>query len=167
MKSALSQAFDLVPDDALVGLVTFGTFVQVHELGFSGGSGIPKSYVFKGSKEFTKDQIMEQLNFFAKKPKPASGVVAGIRDGLSAESIARFLLPASECEFTLNLLLEELQKDPWGAPADQRATRCTGTALTVAAHLLGACVPGTGARILAFVGGPSTEGPGADRKSVV
>lgn len=161
MKSALSQAFDLVPDDALVGLVTFGTFVQVHELGFSGGSGIPKSYVFKGSKEFTKDQIMEQLNFFAKKPKPASGVVAGIRDGLSAESIARFLLPASECEFTLNLLLEELQKDPWGAPADQRATRCTGTALTVAAHLLGACVPGTGARILAFVGGPSTEGPGA------
>ncbi|KAJ8442530.1 hypothetical protein Cgig2_026472 [Carnegiea gigantea] len=153
LKSALSQAFDLVPDEALVGLV--------HELGFSGGSGIPKSYVFKGSKEFTKDQVMEQLNFFAKKPKPATGVVAGVRDGLSAESIARFLLPASECEFALNLLLEELQKDPWPVPADQRATRCTGTALSVAAHLLGACVPGTGARIVAFVGGPSTEGPGA------
>lgn len=161
LKSALSQAFDLVPDEALVGLVTFGTFVQVHELGFSGGSGIPKSYVFKGSKEFTKDQVMEQLNFFAKKPKPATGVVAGVRDGLSAESIARFLLPASECEFALNLLLEELQKDPWAVPADQRPTRCTGTALSVAAHLLGACVPGTGARIMAFVGGPSTEGPGA------
>lgn len=161
LKSALSQAFDLVPDEALVGLVTFGTFVQVHEFGFSGGSGIPKSYVFKGSKEFTKDQVMEQLNFFAKKPKPATGVVAGVRDGLSAESIARFLLPASECEFALNLLLEELQKDPWAVPADQRPTRCTGTALSVAAHLLGACVPGTGARIMAFVGGPSTEGPGA------
>lgn len=161
LKSALSQAFDLVPDEALVGLVTFGTFVQVHELGFSGGSGIPKSYVFKGSKEFTKDQVMEQLNFFAKKPKPATGVVAGVRDGLSAESIARFLLPASDCEFALNLLLEELQKDPWAVPADQRATRCTGTALSVAAHLLGACVPGTGARIMAFMGGPSTEGPGA------
>lgn len=161
LKSALSQAFDLVPDEALVGLVTFGTFVQVHELGFSGGSGIPKSYVFKGSKEFTKDQVMEQLNFFAKKPKPATGVVAGVRDGLSAESIARFLLPASECEFALNLLLEELQKDPWAVPADQRPNRCTGTALSVAAHLLGACVPGTGARIMAFVGGPSTEGPGA------
>jgi hypothetical protein len=57
--------------------------------------------------------------------------------------------------------LEELQKDPWGVPADLRATRCTGTALSIAASLLGACVPGSGARILAFIGGPSTEGPGA------
>lgn len=46
-------------------------------------------------------------------------------------------------------------------PADQRAARCTGTALSVAAHLLGVCVPGSGARIMAFLGGPSTEGPGA------
>ena len=105
LKSALFQALHLVPDETLVGLITFGTFVQVHELGFSGGSGIPKSYIFKGSKEFTRDQVMEQLNFFAKKLKPAIGVVAGVRDGLSPESIARFLLPASECEFTLNLVM--------------------------------------------------------------
>lgn len=58
-------------------------------------------------------------------------------------------------------VLEELQKDPWPVPSDQRATRCTGTALSVAASLLGACVPGSGARIMAFIGGPSTEGLGA------
>lgn len=58
-------------------------------------------------------------------------------------------------------ILEELQKDPWPVPSDQRAARCTGAALSLAAHLLGACVPGTGARIMAFLGGPSTEGPGA------
>ncbi|KAL2892650.1 Protein transport protein SEC23 [Bienertia sinuspersici] len=162
LKLGLSQALDLVPDDALVGFITFGTYVQVHEIGFSGGgSGIPKCYVFKGSKEFSKDQVMEHLNFYANKPKPAPGVVAGVRDGLSSQSIARFLMPASECEFTLNSLLEELQKDPWGAAADERANRCTGTALSIAAHVLGACVPGIGARIMAFVGGPSTEGPGA------
>lgn len=162
LKSALSRALDLVAEEALVGFITFGSFVQVHELGFSGGGcGIPKCYVFKGSKEVSKDQVMEQLGFFANKPKPATGVVAGVRDGVSPESIARFLLPASECEFTLNSLLEELQKDPWGVPADQRASRCTGTALSIAAHVLGACVPGSGARIMAFVGGPSTEGPGA------
>ncbi|XP_021759982.1 protein transport protein SEC23-like isoform X1 [Chenopodium quinoa] len=162
LKLALSQALDLMPDDALIGFITFGSFVQVHELGFSGGgSGIPKCYVFKGSKEVSKDKVMEQLNFFDRKPKPAAGVVAGVRDGLTSESIARFLLPASECEFTLNSLLEELQKDPWGVPSDQRASRCTGTALSIAAHVLGACVPGSGARIMAFVGGPSTEGPGA------
>ncbi|PRQ56788.1 putative von Willebrand factor, type A, Zinc finger, Sec23/Sec24-type, sec23/Sec24, trunk [Rosa chinensis] len=158
LKSALSQALGLLPDHSLVGLITFGSFVHVHELGFS---TIPKTYVFKGSKEVSKDQLLEQMSFFLKKPKPATGVIAGPRDGLSSESIARFLLPASECEFALNSVLEELQRDPWQVPADQRATRCTSTALNVAASLLGACVPGSGARIMAFIGGPSTEGQGA------
>ncbi|GLT89308.1 hypothetical protein SLE2022_072950 [Rubroshorea leprosula] len=158
LKSALSQAIGLLPDNSLVGLITFGTLVHVHELGFG---QIPKTYVFKGSKEVTKDQLLEQMSFFVKNPKPPTGVIAGARDGLSSESIARFLLPASECEFALNSVLEELQKDPWSVPADQRAARCTGAALSVAAALLGACVPGLGARIMAFVGGPSTEGPGA------
>lgn len=57
--------------------------------------------------------------------------------------------------------MEELQKDAWPVPADERASRCTSTALSVAACLLGVCVPGSGARIMAFVGGPSTEGPGS------
>lgn len=60
----------------------------------------------------------------------------------------------------MSKVLEELQKDPWPVPADQRAARCTGTALSIAAHLLGVCVPGSGARIMAFLGGPTTEGPG-------
>ncbi|GMN61533.1 hypothetical protein TIFTF001_030628 [Ficus carica] len=158
LKSAISQAIDLLPDHSLVGLITFGSFVHVHELGFG---QIPKTYVFKGSKDVTKDQILESMGFFLKKPKPTIGVVAGARDGLSADAISRFLLPASECEFVLNSVLEELQKDPWPVPADQRAMRCTSTALSIAASLLGACFPGSGARIMAFVGGPSTEGPGA------
>nr|GMD62520.1 protein transport protein SEC23 [Ipomoea batatas]GMD71748.1 protein transport protein SEC23 [Ipomoea batatas] len=153
-----SPVLGTLPENCLIGLITFGSYVQVHELGFG---QIPKVYVFKGSKEITKDQILEQMGFFLKKPKPTTGVIAGARDGLSQESISRFLLPASECEFTLNSILEELQRDPWPVPADQRAARCTGTALSVAAHLLGVCVPGSGARIMAFLGGPSTEGPGA------
>ncbi|KAL5795174.1 hypothetical protein ACOSP7_003768 [Xanthoceras sorbifolium] len=158
LKSALSQAIDLLPDNSLVGLITFGTLVHVHELGFG---QIPKTYVFKGSKDISKDQLLDQLNFFLNKPKPTTGVIAGARDGLSSDTIARFLLPASDCEFALNSVLEELQKDPWPIPPDQRATRCTGTALSIAANLLGACVPGSGARIMAFVGGPSTDGPAA------
>jgi len=158
LKSSVSQAVGLLPENSLVGLITFGTYVCVHELGFG---QVPKVYVFKGSKEVTKDQIMEQMGFFAKRPRPATGVIAGVRDGLSQESISRFLLPASECEFAMNSILEELQQDPWPFATDERATRCTGTALSVAAHLLGACVPGSGARIMAFTGGPTTEGPGA------
>ncbi|GJN03775.1 hypothetical protein PR202_ga21253 [Eleusine coracana subsp. coracana] len=162
LKSALAQAIELLPDKSLVGFITFGTYVQVHELGFG---LLPKSYVFKGTKEVTKDQILEQMCFFLGKAKPTTGVIAGSRDGLSAESISRFLLPASECEFVLtsvkSSIIEELQKDPWPVPADQRASRCTGAALSVAAGLLGVCVPGSGARIMAFIGGPSTEGPGS------
>lgn len=158
LKSSLLQVVGTLPENCLIGLITFGSYVQVHELGFN---LIPKVYVFKGSKEVTKDQIMEQMGFFLKKPKPSTGVIAGARDGLSQESISRFLLPAAECEFTLNSILEELQRDPWPVPSDKRAARCTGTALSVAAHLLGVCVPGSGARIMAFLGGPSTEGPGA------
>lgn len=104
LKSALSQAIELLPDNSLVGLITFGTFVHVHELGFG---QIPKTYVFKGSKDVTKDQLLEQMSFFARKPKPTTGVVAGARDGLSSESISRFLLPASDCEFTLNSVLKK------------------------------------------------------------
>lgn len=99
LKSALAQAVELLPDQSLFGFITFGTYVQVHELGFG---LLPKSYVFRGTKEVTKDQILEKMGFFAGKTKPTSGVIAGARDGLSAESIARFLLPASECEFMVN-----------------------------------------------------------------
>lgn len=156
LRSAISQAVELLPDNSLVGLITFGTFVHVHELGFG---IVPKTYVFRGSKDLSKDQLLEQMSFFAKKPKPAVGVVAGARDGLSLESISRFLLPASECEFALNSVLDELQRDPWPVPGDQREARCTSTALSIAASLLGACVPGSAARIMAFIGGPATEGP--------
>ncbi|VAI02738.1 unnamed protein product [Triticum turgidum subsp. durum] len=158
LKSALAQAVELLPDQSLVGFITFGTYVQVHELGFG---LLPKSHVFKGTKEIKKDQILEQMGFLTGKTKPTTGVITGARDGVSAESIARFLLPASECEFMLNSLIEELQKDPWPVSADQRASRCTGAALSVAASLLGICVPGSGGRIMAFIGGPSTEGPGS------
>ncbi|CAI9103345.1 OLC1v1001808C1 [Oldenlandia corymbosa var. corymbosa] len=148
----------MMPENCLIGLITFGTYVHVHEV----GSGqIPKVYVFKGSKEVSKENVLESLGLLGGKPKPGSGVIAGPRDGLSPESIARFLLPASECEFAFNSILEELQKDPWQVPADRRAARCTGTALSVAAHLMGLCVPGSGARIMAFLGGPPTEGPGS------
>lgn len=62
--------------------------------------------------------------------------------------------------FILSQLLDELQIDLWPVQSGNRASRCTGVALSVAAGLLGACLPGTGARIIALVGGPCTEGPG-------
>ncbi|VAH94101.1 unnamed protein product [Triticum turgidum subsp. durum] len=70
LKSALAQAVELLPDHSLVGFITFGTYVQVHELGFG---LLPKSHVFKGTKEIKKDQILEQMGFLTGKTKPTTG----------------------------------------------------------------------------------------------
>jgi protein transport protein SEC23 len=103
LKTALTQAIGLVPANSLVGLITYGTQVHVHELGFA---ECPKSYVFRGSKDVTREQILDQLGLTApgalqRGPQQPIGVLAGARDGIPASSINRFLLPASDCEFTL------------------------------------------------------------------
>lgn len=77
LKSGLSLAIELLPENSLVGFITFGSFVYVHEL----GSGrIAKTYVFKGDTDHVnKDQLLEQMG-----------------------SIERFLSPASECKSAMN-----------------------------------------------------------------
>jgi Sec23/Sec24 trunk domain len=40
-------------------------------------------------------------------------------------------MPVADCSFTLEKVLEELQRDPWPVPPDQRVARCTGAALEV------------------------------------
>ncbi|KAK8572827.1 hypothetical protein V6N13_048393 [Hibiscus sabdariffa] len=156
-KSAMKQAIDLLPEHALVGFVSFGTQAQIHELGFT---EMTKVYVFRGSKEVSKEQVLEQLGLGAAGRGSTAGYPKGLPNGYTDTGINRFLLPASDCEYTLNSLLDELQTDQWPVQAGHRASRCTGVALSVAAGLLGACLPGTGARIIALVGGPCTEGPG-------
>ncbi|CAL9769614.1 unnamed protein product [Musa acuminata subsp. burmannicoides] len=164
VKSAMRRAIGLLPDQALVGFITFGTQVHLHELGFADMS---KIYVFRGTKEIPKEQILDQLGLSASGVR--HGAVAGApgypkgpqANGFHpSTSVNRFLLPTSDCEYTLNSLLDELQMDQWPVEAGNRPLRCTGVALSVAAGLLGACSAGTGARIIALVGGPCTIGPG-------
>ncbi|KAK8332614.1 hypothetical protein V6Z11_A10G152200 [Gossypium hirsutum] len=157
VKSAMKQAIGLLPEHALVGFVSFGTQVQVHELGFSDMS---KVYVFRGSKEISKEQVLEQFGLGSAGRRPTVGYLKVLQNGYTNTGVNRFLLPASDCEYTLDTLLDELQTDQWPVQAGHRASRCTGVALSVSAGLLAACLPGTGARIIALVGGPCTEGPG-------
>ena len=70
LRDALQQSFNLLPEDALVGLVTFGTLVNVHELGFS---DCPKSYVFRGDKDYTSQKIQDMLNI-----APTRGGAGGV-----------------------------------------------------------------------------------------
>eukprot|EP00890_Picochlorum_soloecismus_P005474 jgi/Picsp_1/5928/NSC_03285-R1_transport protein len=144
--TAIQQALTMIPEYALVGLVTFGTHVHVHELGFQ---DFPKSFVFKGSKEYAASAVQEQLGLH------------GMRRQGQAQG-SRFVMPLGECEFVLTAALDDLQCDAFPAVSGQRPGRCTGTALQVATALMGGSIPsgGAAARMLLFLGGPCTEGSG-------
>lgn len=54
LKDSLQQSINFIPEDALIGLITYGKMAFVHELGFA---ECPKAYVFRGDKELTGRQI--------------------------------------------------------------------------------------------------------------
>ena len=157
------MALGLLPPHALVGLVTYGTMAQVHELGYT---ECAKSYVFRGNKDYQAKQVQEMLgltNAPGSRPgmqqvQPQPGRPAPPPPMGGAQ--ARFLLPVQQCEFQLTNVLEGLQKDPWPVSNDRRSVRCTGVALSVAIGLLETTFQNSGARIMLFAGGPATEGPG-------
>ena len=48
------MALSLLPTDALVGLISFGRMVHVHELNCE---GMTRSYVFRGTKDLSAKQV--------------------------------------------------------------------------------------------------------------
>ncbi|KAL9037711.1 MAG: hypothetical protein Q9214_005577, partial [Letrouitia sp. 1 TL-2023] len=156
LKDSLVMSLSLLPPHALVGLITYGTMVQVHELGYT---ECAKSYVFRGSKDYAAKQVQEMLNLSSSVARPSVSHQPG-RPSTTMGPVARFLLPVHQCEFQLTSAVEQLQKDPWPVANDKRALRCTGVALSVAIGLLETSFQNAGGRIMLFAGGPATEGPG-------
>ncbi|CAB1331165.1 unnamed protein product [Coregonus sp. 'balchen'] len=130
LKESLQMSLSLLPPTALVGLITFGRMIQVHELGCE---GISKSYVFRGTKDLNAKQLQEMLGL----TKPTAAQAGRGPQAPQAPLSNRFLQPVQKIDMNLTDLLGELQRDPWP---------CT--------------FPNTGARIMTFIGGPATQGPG-------
>jgi protein transport protein SEC23 len=130
LKSNILLSLTLIPENSLVGLITFGAMVQLHELAFV---GCPKSYVFRGNKEVTAKQIQDLLALSNSRTsanvKPGGGQQTAFREN-------GFLVPLSECELTLTSTLEELQHDPRPVKNDKRPLRATGVAISAAISLL-------------------------------
>jgi protein transport protein SEC23 len=102
---------------------------MVHELSYA---ECPKSYVFRGSKDYQPKQIIDMLGL------NPSNRMAQPRPGqpMPAPAASKFLLPVQACEFQLTNILEGLQRDPWPVEQDKRPLRCTGVAMGVATALL-------------------------------
>ncbi|XKL66528.1 hypothetical protein PGB90_009948 [Kerria lacca] len=159
LKDSLQTSLSLLPPDSLIGLITFGRMVMVHDLGCDGFS---KSYVFLGTKDYTAKKVQDMLgigkNTGIVQPKQTSG-----RPGtVPAQSLPtnRFLQPVKVCDINITDILGELQRDPWPVPQGKRALRSTGVALSIAVGLLECTYPNAGGRIMMFIGGPCSQGPG-------
>jgi protein transport protein SEC23 len=176
LKSSLLMAISLLPDHAVIGLVTYGSTVQVFELAFD---MCPKAYVFRGKTDYTSQRVSQLLGLHAGgsgaaaqyhgAPSGASAVAASSSAAGPSSSLPssgpsrpgdRFLMSKSDCEFTLETILEELQSDTRSNAPSHRPVRATGAALSVAIGLLEATRAGSPARVMCFMGGPCTQGPG-------
>jgi len=163
LKESLQMSLSLLPQNAIVGLITFGRMVQVHELGCE---GISKSYVFRGNKEYTSREVREMLGLgknapaVQQQPNKQYGAMPNATTA-SQHPSNRFLQPVLKCDMNLTDLLGELQKDPWPVANEvSRALRSTGVALSIAVSLIEASYPNSGARVMMFVGGACSQGPG-------
>jgi len=147
-KDSLQQSLAMMPQNALVGFITFGAMCYVHELA---DTVLPKAYAFRGGKEHSAQKVAQQLGF----DKRATG------GGTPQTAARRFLMPVTECEFTLNTLLDELVKDSWSPGGrDRRPFRCTGAALSVALGMIEASYPQSSSRVMLITGGACNVGPG-------
>ena len=158
VKESLQMSLSLLPPNALIGLITYGKMVQVHELGVDGYS---KSYVFRGTKDLNAKQIQDMLGIGRGVAQPQHNRGSQPQGQQQQELPSnRFLQPLHKCDMALTDLLGELQRDPWPVSQGKRPLRATGAALSIAVGLLECTYPNTGARIMLFCGGPCTQGPG-------
>ena len=158
LKDSLEQALQLLSStapNALLGLITFGTTVQIHELGYE---HCAKSYTFSGRKDLEPNKLHDLLGLGARGGGQQRGGQQG-QPGANAAA-SRFLLPVAEAEFAISNILSELKMDSWPVEPNSRPSRCTGVAVSAAVALLETNFANTGARVQLFTGGPCTIGPG-------
>ncbi|XP_065882430.1 protein transport protein Sec23A-like [Dysidea avara] len=155
LKESLQMSLSLIPPNALVGLITFGRMVQLHELGCD---GYCKSYVFRGTKDITTKQLQDQLGLGGGATGAQQAPVQ--QQQPTAVQYNRFIQPLQTCDMSLTDMMGDLQPDPWPVAQDKRPLQSAGVALSLAVSLLEVTYPNAGARVMLFLGGPCTSGPG-------
>ncbi len=142
LREAITQNLMCLPENAYVGLISFGRNVYIHQLR---SEETPHFVVLNGAKEYKSADLPKIL-----------GIATGT-NGAGAES--KFLVPLAEFELTITNHLEQLRADCWPFAKGQRWSRSVGTAMAVAVSLMANARKGQPGRIMAFISGPSTFGP--------
>ena len=141
LKDLLIQIVSLLPSDALVGLITYGNYVYLHEMKVS---EFPRSFVFSGNKTYEPGELQRLLS------------ITRQNEG----DVNPFIMRAEDADFMLNSVIDKLQRDTSNTDKSLRSPRCTGTALQIATSLINGLYPGVGGQIFLLSSGPITKGPG-------
>ncbi|CDK29340.1 unnamed protein product [Kuraishia capsulata CBS 1993] len=142
----------MLPQDALVGMITYGKNVNVHERTNTEANAFS---CFNGAKSYTAAQVQKTLGLLSNdlRTRPDQTLVEQYPG-------ARYIGDMAHCEFQFTLIFEQLLQDSFPLPKYSRPERCTGAAITVAQGILESCFPKSGGHILVFTGGACTHGPG-------
>jgi len=171
LKSSILDSLTLLPSNSHVGLITFHRIVSLWAL----NDPNLKSFVFQGTKDYTAKQIQEWLNLsplnqtqqMPQQPNQPHHQMPHLMGGQQQQQLMKvknkstmFLSPISQCESIFKLVISQMQCDPWPVSQGKRAIRATGAAISIAISLLEATCAHSGARVMSFIGGPCTVGPG-------
>lgn len=135
MKKGLRRALELIPDDASVGVIRFGTNIEL--LSF-GDEEITTIYQFSGKVTYQKEEIGK----------------LGITD------IRNFLIQKKERYEDLLKVVDGLEVDPFPVLNGFRQIRCTGSAVSFAVSFLEGAFNESPVKYMVFTQGPCTFGPG-------
>ncbi|KAK4258218.1 hypothetical protein QN277_007690 [Acacia crassicarpa] len=148
LKNELLLVLEKLPENVLVGLITFDSMVYLYDLGYSECS---RMVLFHGDRAVSSNQAMQFLNI-----RHNSQMQPGKTPVISKQG---YILPISDCEFNITNAVEEIHSTR-NLVSRRRPLRSTGAAISVALALLECCLINTGSRIMVFTSGPATIGPG-------
>lgn len=163
LKESLTLSLSLLPENALVGFISFGKHVKIHDL----SSNDNLSYTFNGNKQYTLEKLQSSLGLISSGLSVANS--KGSNDSGYEQLIGnvgkRFLQPVTIAEYQLTNIIESLVVDHFPHNEySQRPERATGSAINIASLLLktilGSQHHATGGHLMVFIAGVCTLGPG-------
>jgi protein transport protein SEC23 len=108
LEDSLQMSLSLLRQNALIGLITFGKMVQVHELDWK---DVQRAMILAETKNITAKQIQDMLGIGKfSEPQQQQPRGSGVQP---VPPINRFLQPFYKCDMSLTDFLGELQCDLW------------------------------------------------------
>ncbi|KAL0237422.1 hypothetical protein PCE1_000819 [Barthelona sp. PCE] len=140
LKEVLLESILYLPDDALVGVMSYNATIQLWDLD---SGDISRNFTFNAEDIPSVEELINQLHLS------------------DMRSYSRFMKKAGECAFALQNIFDNLPKACWTVAEQSFPRRATGAALATAQALLDVIAVKQAGRVMLFTSGPNTYGDGA------